>query len=386
MRLQFYPDDQKQRRLIERYLLSVSAYVLCVSIAWVAKVAGLTSLSGEAMVLSSVTILLYVIGIYFVYRTGLNRRMVDSVFTRLQMLVAIAWISFFVWSTQELRGAMLLIYIFVAMFSIFTLTPWQTAVVGVVISLVYATVIFWDWWNATAGFDLMVNVIQWGIVSAALIWLVAIAKYISGVRDKLARSSKMIRLQNTEIQRTNEQLESALGKLKHMVITDELTGLSNRRHFLETINVHIESCHNDQFEFGLCMLDLDNFKTINDTFGHQVGDQVLRIAAELMRQNMREYDFLARFGGEEFVLIVTRGDEAVTSRCAERLRYAMAGADLSDLAQGMSLTVSIGATVFRPGDSLQTALDRADAGLYQAKQAGRNTCVMRLAEELAAAN
>jgi diguanylate cyclase (GGDEF)-like protein len=302
------------------------------------------------------------------------------------MLVAIAWISFFLWSTQELRGAMLLIYIFVAMFSLFTLTPRQTAAMGLAVSLVYAIVIVLDWWSAATGFDLTINVIQWGIVSAALMWLVAIAKYMSGVRDKLARSSKMIRLQNAEIQRANEQLENALSKLKRLVITDELTGLSNRRHLLETINVHIESCHNDQFEFGLCMLDLDNFKMINDTFGHQVGDQVLRVAAELMRQNMREYDFLARYGGEEFTLIVTRGDEAVTLRCAERLRRAMADADLSDLALGVSLTVSIGATVFRPGDSLQTALDRADAALYQAKQAGRNTCVMELAEDRAKAN
>ena len=386
MRPQLFPNDQRQRRLIERYLLSVSAYVLCVSIAWVAKVAGLTSLSGGAMVVSSVAILVYVIGIYLVYRTGLNRVLKDSVFTRLQMLVAIAWISFFLWSTQELRGAMLLIYIFVAMFSLFTLTPRQTAAVGLTISLVYACVIGFDWWNVTEGFDLTVNFIQWGIVTAALIWLVAIAKYMSGVRDKLARSSKMVRLQNAEIQRTNEQLESALNKLKRLVITDELTGLSNRRHFLETVNVHIESCHNDQFEFGLCMLDLDNFKLINDTYGHHVGDQVLKLTAELMRQNMREYDFLARFGGEEFTLIVTRGDEVVTIRCAERLRAAMVDADLSELAQGVRLTVSIGATVFRPGDSLRTALDRADAALYEAKQAGRNTCVMKLTDDQATAN
>jgi diguanylate cyclase (GGDEF)-like protein len=196
----------------------------------------------------------------------------------------------------------------------------------------------------------------------------------------------MIRTQNAEIQHTNKKLEGAMAELNRMVTRDELTGLSNRRHFLEVINEHIARSRNERFGFGLCVLDVDNFKQINDTFGHLVGDKVLRAAADLMRQNMREYDFLARFGGEEFTLIITRGDEPTTRRCAERLRRAIADAELSDLEENVELTVSIGATMFQRGDTLEAALARADAAMYEAKQAGRNAFVMKLAVDLPASN
>ncbi len=384
MNLAFFPDDLKQRRVIERYLLSVSAYVLCVAIAWAAKATSQTSLSYETLAVSTIAIAVYIVGVYGVYRSGLNRRFEDSVLTRLQMLVAIAWISLFVWSTQELRGVMLLIYFFVAMFSLFTLNPRKTAAMGLVISVLFGAVVAVDWWTLRPGFDLTVGFIQWGILTSALIWLSTISGYMTAVREKVIESNEKIRAQNAEIQLANERLQEALTELNRMVTKDELTGLSNRRHFLEIINEHIANSHSERFEFGLCVLDLDNFKAINDTHGHLVGDEVLRSAAELMRQNMREYDFLARFGGEEFTLIVTRGDEAITRDCAERLRMALANAELSEGNQPIRLTVSIGATVFRAGDTLEAALARADAAMYAAKRNGRNACVMRLDDERAA--
>lgn len=379
--LGFFPDDIKQRRLIERYLLSVSAYILCVSLAWIARATDLTTLSYPVLSAATLAIFAYLVVLYLVYRTQLNLRLEDSVFTRLQMLMAVAWITYFVWSTQELRGVMLLIYAFVSMFSLFTLSTLQTAVMALVSSLLYACVIAMDFFSHRQGFDFTVNLVQWIVLSIVLILIVAIAAYMNAVRDKIKRSNQMIRAQNEEIRRTNEQLANALADLSHMVTVDELTGLSNRRHFMEVINEHIAASSNERLEFGLCVLDLDHFKQINDTLGHLVGDKVLRHVADIMRQQMREYDFLARFGGEEFTLIVTRGDEATISRCAERIRQAVEAAEFPELKGHIDLTVSIGATVFRHGDTLEDALSRADSAMYAAKQAGRNTCVMHLGVE-----
>jgi diguanylate cyclase (GGDEF)-like protein len=376
--LRFFPDDIKQRRLIERYLLSVSAYILCVSLAWIARATDLTTISYPVISAATLAICVYLVVLYLAYRTRLNLRLEDSAFTRIQMLVAVAWITYFVWSTLELRGVMLLIYVFVSMFSLFTLSTWQTAVMALVSSLLYGFVIVMDFFSQREGFDFTVNLVQWSVLSIVLIWMVAIAGYMNAVRNKIRQSNQMIRAQNEEIRRTNEHLESALAELSHMVTVDELTGLSNRRHFLEVVNEHIAASSNDRLEFGLCVLDLDHFKQINDTLGHLVGDKMLRDVADIMRQQMREYDFLARFGGEEFTLIVTRGDEATIRSCAERLRRAVEAAEFPELKGRIDLTVSIGATVFMHGDTLEDALSRADAAMYAAKKAGRNTCVMRL--------
>jgi diguanylate cyclase (GGDEF)-like protein len=377
----FYPAEKKQRTLIERFLLSVSAYALCVLIAWIAKFVGMTSLSSTTLLLGSITILIYLIGVYFIYRSGLNNRFADSQLTRLQMLVAIGWITLFIGSTSELRGAMLMIYLFVAMFSLFTLNPWQTAGMGLSISVIYGLVIAVEAWNAEPGFHLTAAIIEWGMLSVSLAWLLAITSYMSSVRERVKRANHMIMAPSAEIQRSNEQLEAALGRVKQLVATDELTGLSNRRHFVDTAQSHIQKCHGERFGFGLCVIDLDKFKQINDRYGHLVGDEVLRRVAAVMHQHTREYDLLARFGGEEFTLIVTRGDVAITRRCAERLRHAVANTEVEISTLPLKLTVSIGATVFRSGDSLESALARADAAMYQAKRAGRNAVVMNSVEK-----
>ena len=370
----FFPQDQKQRVLVERYLMSVSAYVLGLACAWSARASGLIRFDNAALVVATLLIGVQACAGYWLYRSGRNRRFDDSVLTRIQMLVATAWCTYFISGVQELRGVSLMFYLFIAMFSFFTLNQWQTAQIGVVISSAYGAVVVWDWWNSTPGISLGVNVIQWAILSVMLLGLWMIARYMAQVREKIQRSTRMIEAQNQQIRQTNEELNEALARLEQLATTDELTGLSNRRHFLTTVDRHIAHCRSDQLSFGLCVLDLDHFKRVNDEYGHQVGDHVLATCARVMSEHMREYDFLARFGGEELVLIVTRGDEDITRACAERLRLAAENADLGSVPPGCTLTVSVGSTVFRWGDTLEAALGRADQALYEAKRAGRNRC------------
>lgn len=357
--------------------MSVCAYLLGVTSAWTAKAVGLISLGYTALTTATLMIAAYVCAVYLLYRSGLNRRVDDSVLTRVQMLVAIAWCSYFISSVQDLRGVALMLYLFIAMFSFFTLNRRQTAQIVALISLAYGTIVFWDWRRSTPGFDLTVNVIQWLILSIMLLGLWMVARYTSQVREEIHRSSQMIKDQNRQITQTNEELNDALARLNQLAITDELTGLSNRRHFRSTVERHIARCRSNQLSFGLCLLDLDHFKRINDEYGHQIGDEVLVTCARVLLDHMREYDFLARFGGEEFVLIVTRGDEAVTRMCVERLRCAVENAGLDLIAPDVDLTVSVGATVFHSGDTLEEALGRADKAMYEAKYAGRNTTVFR---------
>ncbi len=124
----------------------------------------------------------------------------------------------------------------------------------------------------------------------------------------------------------------------------------------------------------LGILDVDHFKRINDRFGHPAGDRVLRILADLFRQQTRASDFLARFGGEEFMLVLpeTSGPDALV--VADKLRETVAQAHFHYRKQSVPVTLSCGLAQYRPGETLEQLYVRADAALYRAKEGGRNRC------------
>ncbi|MFN3421157.1 MAG: diguanylate cyclase [Armatimonadota bacterium] len=162
--------------------------------------------------------------------------------------------------------------------------------------------------------------------------------------------------------------------LENLSITDELTGIANRRHFEWRLSEEIERARRYQYPISALMLDLDHFKQVNDTYGHPIGDIVLKEIAQRLRRVLRRTDFLARYGGEEFVILApqTPADRALI--LAERLRQIIAESPIpvsSDLQ--LHITVSIGVAVFpehaQNGNELVRAADEA---LYKAKQTGRN--------------
>ncbi len=128
-------------------------------------------------------------------------------------------------------------------------------------------------------------------------------------------------------------------------------------------------------EFATAILDLDNFKAVNDTFGHLKGDEVLKAFVETAQRSIRETDTLSRHGGEEFLVLLTATSEAAAPVAAERIRAAVAHRDWEIIAHGLALTVSVGGTAYRKGESVEQSLCRADVALYEAKRAGRNRVV-----------
>lgn len=120
------------------------------------------------------------------------------------------------------------------------------------------------------------------------------------------------------------------------------------------------------------MLDLDHFKRINDNYGHLAGDKVLKIIASVLRKRLRGTDFIARFGGEEFVLLVPNTSLAVGAKLAETLRAAIEACPFHFKGERVTITVSMGMTTFKAGEHSDLVLKRADQALYRAKNAGRN--------------
>jgi diguanylate cyclase (GGDEF)-like protein len=163
--------------------------------------------------------------------------------------------------------------------------------------------------------------------------------------------------------------------VQHQAVTDELTGLFNVRHFHETLDSEIERSRRYASEVGLAMLDIDNFKSINDTYGHQQGDLVLIEVARALRELSRDIDEPARYGGEEMAVILPQTDVAGAELLAERMRAAIAGLAIKRLDGGgaMHVTASFGvASLPQTATDKTSLIAAADAALYRAKRAGKN--------------
>jgi diguanylate cyclase (GGDEF)-like protein len=152
---------------------------------------------------------------------------------------------------------------------------------------------------------------------------------------------------------------------------DELTGLGNRRHLEHRMPMLLEVAQSQNLPLTVALIDLDHFKRINDRFGHAVGDKVLIVMAQQLRENTRSSDVLARIGGEEFLVVFTEMPGPQALEVCERLRARVERHDWDHLAPGLRVTLSIGLAHAPPYD-LSTLFDEADRAMYRAKQGGRN--------------
>jgi diguanylate cyclase (GGDEF)-like protein len=159
-------------------------------------------------------------------------------------------------------------------------------------------------------------------------------------------------------------------------VTDELTGLANHGRFQEVLGSEMDQVRRYQYPVGLIMLDIDDFKAINDSYGHQQGDVVLRHVARIVRENSRDADAPARYGGEEMALILPHTDLEGSHAIAERVRAAIEALRISRLdGRGtLRITASVGVAASSEGDK-DGLIAEADAALYEAKRAGKNRTV-----------
>ena len=165
------------------------------------------------------------------------------------------------------------------------------------------------------------------------------------------------------------QLALKSHELELLSVTDSLTGLVNRHKLDERLADELARSRRHGTAFALIMLDIDHFKAVNDTYGHQAGDEVLVEMAALLRRHSRDSDMLGRWGGEEFLLLCPETDESGAMSLAEHLRASIEAARFSTLGR---VTASFGVAVWRPVDDGEALLRRADEALYRAKEKGRN--------------
>ncbi len=176
-----------------------------------------------------------------------------------------------------------------------------------------------------------------------------------------------------------ETLRENLALEQRMADLDALTGLPNRHAYERRLEQEMERCRQGDGPLSLLVGDVDNFKAINDRFGHQTGDRVLRSVAGILQANIRQSDLLARYGGEEFVVILPGADPSLARQLADRLRVALSEQPFHASKERIPITISFGVATWRKSDTAETLFGRGDQAMYRAKRSGRNRVMVESA-------
>jgi diguanylate cyclase len=179
-----------------------------------------------------------------------------------------------------------------------------------------------------------------------------------------------------QIEAQSRQAQSHLEEQRLRSMLDSLTQLPNREAYEQRLSEELSRFRRYQRPASFVVGDIDHFKQVNDTYGHLAGDKVLKVVAKILRQRLRESDFVARYGGEEFALIMPETDPEHALQTVDAIRQAIEQCPFHFKDTRLAITMSFGITAFSADDDISSLFGRADQALYTAKDSGRNTCIV----------
>lgn len=348
---------------LRRSLVAVAGCSAFVLAAWIARDQGLLHLSAVAFWLLAAPWLLGSLLFAAVIRADRNLAFADPAMTLAQILwAACGPILMFPFMPQlaVMTYAALLV---IALFGAFRLVTAQYLSVNALLA-------------AGAGLGLLLQRLMVADDSAMIATVIAFASFVFALGIVTFVGSELAGMRR-KLTRRNDELTLAFDRLREMAIRDELTGIHNRRFLMDAL--HQQKAQADRRQdhgFAICFVDLDHFKRVNDVFGHAKGDMVLRRFADIARKAIRDVDYVARLGGEEFVLVLVGSSSANACIVADRIRAQMAGLTVSDLIPDFRISASFGITEYRRGEDIDRTMSRADGALYEAKSSGRNQVII----------
>jgi diguanylate cyclase (GGDEF)-like protein len=312
----------------------------------------------QLMIIISVFWVGHIAAVSFVYRQHRKRVLVLDM-TLLHMVWAILFVSIVLYHTVDIRPALMMAYLTILPFGAFRL-HWR-GFFGITLFTLscYALALFLLQQSRPGHWSPEVEVIIGLTFLLAMLGYCTVGHEFSVMRDRLSDS--------------NDRLKRALVKIEELAITDELTGLYNRRHLMNVLEQQRAITNREGSSFVLAFIDLDNFKRVNDGYGHGTGDDLLRQFSELLQDSVREIDLVSRYGGEEFVLLLSGVEIETATIVVERIREAVEVLPFTQM--NLAMTISVGITEYKAPEAVAETLDRADKLLYVAKQFGRNRVV-----------
>jgi len=352
-----FTTDRHQRVRLGQAWLACSLLLGCVLALHLAAAFGLMQTDGPLWSWSAASLagMLAVVG---VIRSGLNKRLADPALTMQQMLYSVfcaAWAYSFAGAAHMVVGLILAV---ILMFGMFGLSSRQMAWVGVLVVLMFGTAMALSSRQHPSVYP----------AGGEIVYFVMLCIMVTGVEVLTVRLHRM----RDRLRRQKLELEAALAHIHRLATHDDLTGLVNRRHMQELLENERMRLERSEQDWCVALIDLDHFKAVNDAHGHAIGDEVLRALSRHAHALIRRTDVLARWGGEEFVLLLPNTPIGMAATSLERLREHFHANPLE--VQGIALPVSFsaGLTEHRRGESIAQTLERADKLCYRAKTLGRN--------------
>lgn len=205
-----------------------------------------------------------------------------------------------------------------------------------------------------------------------------VAVHLQGESERISRAEQQAEALREKLQTLEQEtfdLRRQVADSHHKAMTDALTGLPNRRAYEDRAEQELARWKRFGDPLAMLVWDVDNFKNINDVFGHKAGDRALALIAQILREGMRETDFIARYGGEEFVVLLPGAPEEDALKVANLMRERVAGAGMHSHNKPVTITLSGGLAMAQQDDSIERLFERADKAMYQAKQSGKNRVV-----------
>lgn len=339
-----------QTRLLKRYWIAAGSSFLVLLLMFALYWQGYLVETGFKITV--IGILFCIVVFYALFRSGLNLKASDPSLTIAQLVSSLVMLTIAMYYTSSsARGVILPIVLMAFVFGVFRLDTRKLVSVALFAITVYALMIKLLLHFRPQDIDFQLEVLRLLAFGLVLLWFAVMGGYISKLRKTLSDSK---------------------AAMEEMATRDALTGAYNRRHLLNILQQEKRRSDRSGETFCIGMLDLDFFKAINDTFGHQVGDEVLKACAECGIQSVRPIDCFGRYGGEEFEVLLTQTDLDGARIPAERMRSAVDNLRFSHIDPNLKVTVSIGLAQYHPKESVEDTEKRADAALYRAKMAGRN--------------
>jgi len=351
-------DDPAQALRIRRFGMAAASYVMWVVLILFCFSRGLMSLSARELSFIILSLMMGNAVFYSILRSGYNKRLKDPSLTMPQMVMGALFAVVVTYHAEAVRGLMLLIYLVVFTFGVFRLQVRQFLYLTVLVMVSYAATIAYLTKYHPGRINTQLEILALVVLASILIWFSFIGGYINRLRSS--------------VMRFNAELKQAMATIADLAIHDELTQIYNRRHVFTILQREKSLADRGKASFAVCMLDLDHFKQVNDTYGHMMGDIVLKTVAQTIEKNIRAADYPARYGGEEFILILTYPDAEDGLKCAERICRICAEQQFAGLPESYRVTISGGVTAYRPKESVDELVKRADEALYCAKAKGRN--------------
>lgn len=299
---------------------------------------------------------------YVAIRSGWSERFEEPALTLSQVLVAQTWICFAYAITNEAHGATLILFALVMFFGVFNMNGRSAKISGSYVMVVAGLTMLYKSETDPVHYPARIEMVHYIFVAVTVPVMAYLATQIAAMRNRLKEQKR--------------ELAAALERIRELATRDELTGLINRRQLLSVLQEYKSLLRRNALEVWVALVDLDHFKRVNDTWGHGVGDEVLKGFAMLSTQSLRSADVVSRWGGEEFLIVMLEERGSNPNIGIERMRYRLSEAQISPSVPDLRMGFSAGLACCQKNEPIEVTIDRADSALYEAKARGRNCSVV----------